>query len=355
MQNLLAKISKITRICLAVLPLQFLCGAEAPQSLRLQQRIEEESLNHVYSVTWKPQANNQEEVHQTGADVEGVFDGEKAETILEKEFLFNEATEESLTFIVSEDEEGFYHADYFSKEGELTDELLQQILQKQNLISSHLRSNYPPVLRGPTGPIGTTGITGPTGPLGTGPTGLQGPTGSVGAIGSTGPTGALGTGPTGPLGPTAPTGATGPTGPKLTPHLYNSNSAGTGVVAGGSAVPFSAASSAVSAGTDITQTNTTTFSLATTGNYYVCFVGVRPTVVGNPIMDVRLNGTFLNRGFNPVNNTNNTVVLQQVVSVTSADSTLQIGVNATSGNTVSFAIGAARGSSVSIFIQKMSD
>lgn len=213
------KISKISRVGLFFLLLQSPCGAEYPQSLRLHQQIQEEPLNHVYSITWRPQEPDVEK-HESR------FDEEESSDSPDKEFLFTEASEEGLTFILSEDEQGLYHADYFSKERDLTDELLDKILTKQKIISSNLRSNYPVAARGSTGPAGPTGNTGATGAIGpagptgdfgaTGATGPVGSTGLTGSIGPTGPTGTTGqigsTGPTGVMGPTGPTGATGNTG-----------------------------------------------------------------------------------------------------------------------------------------------
>lgn len=189
----------------------FLSCAEASQSLQLHQESSvDPSLNHIYSFVWGPDEekevdSDQEDTHQ------------KAQRVpLGKELLFNEDENEIACIRLEKDEEGFYHADYFSQESELTDDLLEKILKKQNSIFSSLRSdNYPPVIRGPTGPVGLTGPTGPTGLPGTATnTGATGPTGQIGSTGLTGSTGQIGpTGPTGPTGLTGPTGSTGPTGP----------------------------------------------------------------------------------------------------------------------------------------------
>src|SRR5579862_836517 len=153
---------------------------------------------------------------------------------------------------------------------------------------------------GPTGPAGTQGAIGNSGPAGpagpTGPAGTQGAIGNTGAAGPAGPTGPAGTqgaigntGAAGPGGPTGPAGAqgligntggtgdTGPTGPPGTGGvlafadffaLMPPDNAAT--IAVGTDVQFPQ-DAPISAGSAITRTGPSTFSLSAIGTYQVMF------------------------------------------------------------------------------------
>ena len=121
--------------------------------------------------------------------------------------------------------------------------------------------------QGPAGPVGAAGAQGPTGPVGA--AGAQGPTGPVGAAGAQGAAGA--TGAQGPAGATGATGAPGPAGTVLSfadfyAVMPEDNPA---TVAPGGAVSFPQRGPA--SGTDIVQTNATTFTFGTAGIYLVTF------------------------------------------------------------------------------------
>ena len=150
---------------------------------------------------------------------------------------------------------------------------------------------------GPAGLQGAIGNTGPAGPAGlTGPAGAQGAIGNTGAAGPAGPTGPAGTqgaigntGAAGPGGPTGPAGAqgligntggtgdTGPTGPPGTGGvlafadffgLMPPDNAAT--IAVGTDVQFPQ-DGPISAGSAITRTGPSTFSLSAIGTYQVMF------------------------------------------------------------------------------------
>jgi len=158
--------------------------------------------------------------------------------------------------------------------------------------------SFPPGPQGPTGPTGPTGPAGgPPGPTGpTGPTGPPGPMGATGPIGPPGPMGATGpTGPTGLMGPTGSTGATGPTGPTgatgatggLAAVLFDWNNGGI-TIGINSPIPFNHAEFVV--GTAISKTNSTTFTVNSTGVYRVTY-SVRTALVSLlGSTQVRVNG-----------------------------------------------------------------
>ena len=137
--------------------------------------------------------------------------------------------------------------------------------------------SFPPGPQGATGPTGPTGPAGgPPGPTGpTGPTGPQGVPGPMGATGATGPTGAPGPmGATGSTGATGPTGATGQTG-GLAAVLFDWNNGGI-TIGINSPIPFNHAEFVV--GTAISKTNSTTFTVNSTGVYRVTYT-VRTALV----------------------------------------------------------------------------
>src|SRR6478672_8555914 len=137
----------------------------------------------------------------------------------------------------------------------------------------------------PPGPPGPTGPTGPTGPAGG--MGATGPIGATGPMGATGPTG-----PTGLMGPTGSTGATGPTGPTgatggLAAVLFDWNNGGI-TIGINSPIPFNHAEFVV--GTAISKTNSTTFTVNSTGVYRVTY-SVRTALVSLlGSTQVRVNG-----------------------------------------------------------------
>src|SRR6476469_8236934 len=143
--------------------------------------------------------------------------------------------------------------------------------------------SFPPGPQGPTGPTGPTGPAGgPPGP--TGPTGPTGPPGPMGATGPTGPTGLMG--PTGSTGATGPTGATGATG-GLAAVLFDWNNGGI-TIGINSPIPFNHAEFVV--GTAISKTNSTTFTVNSTGVYRVTY-SVRTALVSLlGSTQVRVNG-----------------------------------------------------------------
>jgi hypothetical protein len=149
--------------------------------------------------------------------------------------------------------------------------------------------SFPPGPQGATGPTGPTGPAGgPPGPTGpTGPTGPQGVPGPMGATGATGPTGAPGPmGATGSTGATGPTGATGQTG-GLAAVLFDWNNGGI-TIGINSPIPFNHAEFVV--GTAISKTNSTTFTVNSTGVYRVTY-SVRTALVSLlGSTQVRVNG-----------------------------------------------------------------
>lgn len=174
---------------------------------------------------------------------------------------------------------------------------------------------------GVTGVIGSTGVTGATGATGLGVTGATGSTGSTGA---TGVTGAIG-----------PTGATGASGLTSLDHLFTT---GTGaLVALGSPVTFGGA--VLVSGTAITKTNTTTFSINETGEYYIHITtqtaglslgGLQVFVNG---IGVGVGATLLSLGI--------PITIQEIINIPTAPSTLQvrsIGLAITLGGTVALSI-----------------
>ncbi len=149
--------------------------------------------------------------------------------------------------------------------------------------------SFPPGPQGPTGPTGPTGPAGgPPGPTGpTGPTGPPGAPGPMGATGATGPTGSTGLmGATGSTGATGPTGATGQTG-GLAAVLFDWNNGGI-TIGINSPVPFNHAEFVV--GTAISKTNSTTFTVNSTGVYRVTYTVRTALVSALGSTQVRVNG-----------------------------------------------------------------
>ncbi len=142
--------------------------------------------------------------------------------------------------------------------------------------------------RGPTGATGNIGTTGPTGPTGnTGSTGPTGGTGNTGSIGPTGPTGV--TGATGGVGATGSTGPTGPMGSVALAGLsvWNTSSAAV-TVNRGSAFTFN--QSAVLFGSGVSMSNTSTFTISTSGTYFIQFQAQTSTYQKDGAIQIYLNG-----------------------------------------------------------------